>query len=129
MILKSPISKNRVRKVPESFSWIDHRLVRDGYINKCSHSSSALYLFLACVSDSQGLSYYGDKSIMNILSMDHGELQSARNELILNNMLAWQKPVYQVLSLEPVKAVWQRTPGNPMSLGDILKKAAEAGND
>jgi len=25
----------RVRLVPSGFSWVDHRLVRDGYIRRC----------------------------------------------------------------------------------------------
>ena len=63
MIVKSVILPTRVRKVPKSFSWIDHRLVRDGHIEQLSHPAAALYLFLVCVGDHQGLSYYGDKSV------------------------------------------------------------------
>ena len=25
----------RVRRVPEHFSWVDHRLVREGYMRQC----------------------------------------------------------------------------------------------
>jgi hypothetical protein len=46
MIVKSPILPNRVRKVPKSFSWIDHRLVSDRHIERCSHTAATLYLFL-----------------------------------------------------------------------------------
>jgi len=34
--------------------------------------------------------------------MDQQTLQTARSDLIRNELLAWQKPIYQVLCLEPV---------------------------
>lgn len=116
MIAKTPILNTRIRKVPQSFSWVDHRLVQDRHIDLCSHAEAALYLFLVCVSDDKGLSFYGDKSIMKTLSMDQKILSDARSGLIKNSLIAWQKPVYQVLCIEPVK---QRM-GSFMSLRDIL---------
>lgn len=122
MIVKKPILNKRVRKVPQSFSWIDHRLVRDRHIELCSHAQAALYLFLACVSDDKGLSFYGDQSIMVRLSMDQQVLNKARSGLIKSSLIAWQKPVYQVLSLEPQAP--DRT-GLFISLGDILAMGGE----
>jgi len=55
MISKQLIRPERVRKTPKQFSWVDHRLVRDRYIEMCGHSASALYLFLVTVSDSEPL--------------------------------------------------------------------------
>lgn len=123
MIVKFPIVLNRVRKVPRSFSWIDHRLVSDKHIDRFSHPAATLYLFLACVADDKGLSYYGDQTIMGKLSMDLQTLQNARSELILHGLIAWQKPLYQVLCLEPVVAEKNQREGTTMKLGDILKKA------
>ena len=118
MIVKSPILKQRIRKVPKSFSWLDHRLVRDRHIENCSHSQAALYLFLVCVADDKGLSYYGDPALMKKLGMDQATLDQARSGLIRNNLIAWQKPIYQVLSLEPQSGS-ERT-GSMMNLRDIL---------
>jgi len=112
-----------VRKVPKSFSWIDHRLVSDRHIDLCSHAAATLYLFLVCVGDEKGISYYGDPSIMDKLSMDRQVLNTARSELIKNSLIAWQKPIYQVLCLEP--DLKGRCVGSATSLGDILKKAME----
>ncbi len=129
MIVKSPILPKRVRKIPQSFSWIDHRLVSDRHIELCSQAAAALYLFLVCVGDEKGLSYYGDKSIMDKLSMDGKSLQNARSELIKNGLIAWQKPIYQVLCLEPAIAQGRRENAPAMSLGDILKNAMEVSRD
>jgi len=122
MIVKEPVMKNRVRKIPKSFSWIDHRLVRQRYIEACTHEQLALYLFLTCVADARGLSYYSDKSIMVCLNMDVQALRQARSGLIKNNLIAWQAPIYQVLSLEP--RVIPRGSGQMMSLAEVLAGAA-----
>ena len=126
MIVKSPILKQRIRKIPNSFSWVDHRLVRHRYIESCTHEQSALYLFLVCVSDVKGLSYYSDKSIIKKLAMDIQTLKEARSGLIKNNLIAWQEPIYQVLSLEPILNA--RRSGQMMSLSAILNNA-EVVND
>jgi len=125
MITKYPIVKHRIRKIPKQFSWVDHRLVRDRYIEKVSHQAAALYLFLVAVGDANGLSYYGDKSIMKRLSMDQGMLQNARSNLIQNKMIAWQEPIYQVLSLEHIDGSKRTSTGQFLDLGSILKKAME----
>ncbi len=125
MIVKNPILKQRIRKIPNSFSWIDHRLVRQKYIDSCTHEQSALYLFLVCVSDDKGLSYYADKSIMQKLGMDVQTLKEARSGLIKNNLIAWQQPIYQVLSLEPM--VNTSRSGQMMSLSNILNNAVGGG--
>ncbi len=98
-------------------------MVSDKHIDRCDHAAAALYLFLACVSDEEGLSYYGDKSIMNKLSMDLTTLYDARSTLMQTGLIAWQKPLYQVLDLEPEQKI--RQAGSVMVLGEILKRATE----
>lgn len=128
MVSKVPIVAQRIRKVPKQFSWIDHRLVRDRHIESCSHASAALYLFLVTVGDAKGLSYYGDKSITKRLNMDQNTLTDARANLIRIGLIAWQKPLYQVLSLdrpEREKPVPRANMDKALSLGQILKMARE----
>jgi hypothetical protein len=128
MVSKVPIVAHRIRKVPNHFSWIDHRLVRDRHIENCSHAAAALYLFLVTVGDAKGLSYYGDKSIIKHLGMNLSELQNARANLINIGLIAWQRPLYQVLSLDRTPRE-KRPPRlkmkNALSLGDILNMARE----
>jgi hypothetical protein len=75
-------------------------LVREHYIDKCSHQAAALYLFLVTVSDIEGLSYYSEASIMKRLSMDNCALNQARLNLIHLGLIAYKKPLYQVLALD-----------------------------
>ena len=120
---KHLICPKKARQVPEQFSWLDHRLVRDHYIERCSHPSLALYLFLVTVGDPQGLSYYSDRSVSNRLNMDSIILSQARNELVRVGLIAYRKPLYQVLSLVPVKPVRAHLE-EPLAVGQILKQLA-----
>jgi hypothetical protein len=53
------------------------------------------------VADQQGLSYYSDPTLMSRLGMDAQTLSSARQNLIQTGLVAYEAPLYQVLSLEP----------------------------
>jgi len=90
---------DRLRRVPPQFSWVDHRLVREGHISRCSANALALYLFLVTVADGQGLSYYSDATLCRLLPLDAAALCRARQELIANQLIAWRRPLYQVLAL------------------------------
>lgn len=123
MIQKHPICRKRIRKVPSQFSWVDHRLVRDRFIESISHPAAALYLFLVTVADSQGLSYYSDASLMTRLAMDPDTFGQARKNLIEAGLIAYKKPIYQVLSLEPAIEYQHRTPlDQPLSVAQIFKQ-------
>jgi hypothetical protein len=94
-----PISLAQLRRVPKQFSWVDQRLVRERYIDQLSHEACALYLFLVTVADAQGLSYYADCSLCQRLSMSGAQLRQARQALITQRLLAYRRPLYQVLAL------------------------------
>ena len=84
----------------------------------------ALYLFLVTVSDAQGLSYYSDASLGRRLKLDPLQLAAARAALEKADLIAYHKPLYQVLSLEatavpPTTPTAQRT-GQSLSVADIL---------
>ena len=116
---KRLLNPERLRKVPPQFSWIDHRLVQQDYFTRCDHSAWALYLFLASVADAEGLSYYSDASLMRRLKMDPLGLSASRQQLVQTGLLAYEKPFYQVLSLEPAEA----PRSGPISVGELLRRA------
>ena len=90
----------RVRQIPAQFSWVDHRLVRERYIERCDPPAAALYLFLLTVADGQGLSYYSDAALVRSLSLSATRLNQAREDLIRAGLIAYQRPLYQVLALD-----------------------------
>jgi hypothetical protein len=101
MPTKRLLDARRGRKaLPRGFGWIDHRLLRDGYLGHCSPEALALYVFLVCAADAQGLSYYSEPRIAQVLRLDPQTLRQARRELIGLGLIAYQKPLYQLLSLE-----------------------------
>ena len=83
---------------------------------------------LVSVADAQGLSYYSDESLSRRLQLEPGQLAQARQQLIAGDLVAYQKPLYQVLSLPSpwVPAASPRT-GQALSIGDILRRAVEGG--
>ena len=122
---KFPICPNRIRSIPEQFSWVDHRLVRDRHIERLSHEAAALYLFLVTVADCQGLSYYSAPSLCERLAMDAPTLDAACMDLLRAGLVAYRKPFYQVLPIGEVIAPKRtRVTGDPMAISEIFKKLA-----
>ena len=76
MPIKRVICPERMRQIPAHFSWVDHRLVRERYIERCDACAAALYLFLVTVADAQGLSYYADTSLVHRLWMAPARLSA-----------------------------------------------------
>ena len=97
---KRVLCPERVRQVPPQFSWIDQRLVRDRHLEHCDVQALALYLLLVTVADAQGLSYYGEATLARRLSMLAPRLQQVRADLIRGDLIAYKRPLYQVLSLD-----------------------------
>jgi hypothetical protein len=98
-VVKMPVVPARVRRMPESFSWVDHRLVRENHITGRSHSALALYLFLLTVADSQGLSYWSENALGRRLRLDVARLREVRAELEAAGLVAYSHPMWQVLDL------------------------------
>jgi hypothetical protein len=131
MITKHLLRPDRLRRIPPSFSWVDHRLVRHHYLPRADHSAWALYLFLLTVADAQGLSYYSERAVGRHLKMDSVALSAARQQLVQADLIAYQKPLYQVLALpeDPKIGAASTSPrtGQTQSVADILRRALQGG--
>ena len=100
-IQKRILAADRVRHPPgDGFSWVDRRFLRD-FAAKLSGNGVFLYLFLSAVSDKHGLSYYADSTIAGRLRMRERTVAEAREELITHDLIIFQPPLTQVLSLPP----------------------------
>ena len=93
MVHKRLLRPERLRAVPSQFSWLDHRLVRERHLDRCSTEAPALYLFLVTVADAQGLSYYGDASVRTRLGLPGAQLDAARQVLIDADLIAYEAPL------------------------------------
>jgi hypothetical protein len=84
---------------------------------------------LVTVADAQGLSYYSDKTAARLLSLNEAELREARRSLLAVGLIAYESPLYQVLSLEPTSTSEQpvaRT-GQTLPISAILRQMLETG--
>ena len=96
---KQVLCEERTRQVPAQFSWVDHRLVRDGFCRRCRPEELALYLVLVTVGDADGLSFYGDEGIAGLAGVPAGRVADLRAGLVKADLVAYSHPLYQVLEL------------------------------
>ena len=111
--IKQLVRPERLRQLPQQFSWVDQALVQQHLIDRCEARSAALYLFLVTVSDAQGLSYYGAATLARRLHLSEEQLGAARQQLIELELLAYRWPLYQVLALPGTVAAPVRTAAAP----------------
>jgi hypothetical protein len=103
MIEKRVLVPDRVRRPPgEGFSWIDRRFLHE-HAARLSGDAVFLYLFLAAVSDQHGLSFYRDTTLAARLRISEPAVVQAREELLTYDLVAYQPPLTQVLSLPPAR--------------------------
>jgi hypothetical protein len=126
MMQKKILRPDRLRQVPAQFSWLDQRLVRENFLRHGEPSAWALYLVLVIVADAQGLSYYSEATLSRLLQVDLVTLAQARQQLVRADLVAYHKPLYQVLALPPAQAApaSQRS-GQSLSVGDILRRVVQ----
>ena len=105
--------------------------MRQNLLARCDHRAWALDLFLATVGDVQGLSYYSEVAIGRQLKLDLLQVAGARQQLEQAGLIAYQKPLYQVLALPESSAPSpdSTTPrgGQTQCVGDILRRALAGG--
>jgi hypothetical protein len=119
MTIKRILSEQRLRRLPARFSWVDQRLVFDAHLQRCDASAAALYLVLVTVADAQGLSYWGDARLGQLLHMSAERLGRAREDLIGAGLIAYERPLYQVLALDAPAAA-----PKPVAVPSTLAPAA-----
>jgi hypothetical protein len=95
-----PPRMDRIRSIHGSFSWIDHRFLRQGFDQGLTRLGKLFYFVLIAVSNQDGLSFYSDERLWEILEIRHGhELTGARDELVARDLIAFKDGIYQVLDL------------------------------
>lgn len=128
-IRKHVLCAERLRKVPPQFSWVDQRLVRQRYVQRCDPPALALYLVLVTVADAEGLSYYSEETLGRMLHLDAAGLHAARAQLCQQGMVAYEAPLYQVLALEDLapNALPVQRAGQVLSVHQVRQRILEKG--
>jgi hypothetical protein len=101
MIEKRILCPERVRKIGGSFAFVEHRFLREGFWASLAREELLLYLLLVLVADRSGVSYYGYDKLCDLLEISADTYIVARNGLIDKDLLAFEAPLFQVLSLPP----------------------------
>ena len=102
MQIKKILDPHRLRRTGGSFGFIPHRFLREGFLSSLEKDELALYVFLALAADREGLSFYGDKKIRDVLNLTPTELQDARDGLVQRDLLRYEEPFYQLLDLPEI---------------------------
>jgi hypothetical protein len=127
MIEKRILVADRLRRPPATgWSWVDRRFLRE-HGDYLSRDAVLLYLFLAAVADRHGLSFYSDHTLTSRLRLSQQVLERAREELLERDLIAYQLPLVQVLSL-PAPGISRRTePGHGLiRFGELFGQMAAA---
>jgi hypothetical protein len=97
---------HRVRTIPRSFGWVDHRLLRDGYLASLTPEDLGVYLFLVLAANRDGVSFYRKDKIAHTLGLTWDQLEEARGRLLARHLVAFEPfgpnevdGYYQVLPL------------------------------
>lgn len=105
------VRPDRVRRIQGTFSWLDHRLIREGHLEKLTRDEIAVYTFLVLAGDRNGVSFYRLEKICRYLDeMDWQAFHRARRGLIDADLIHFRpfnpgnpNGFYQVLSLEGIR--------------------------
>ena len=111
MPLKKPLPvlmPQRIRNMPPSFAWIDHRLRSEGVLPRLRPEDLGPYLFLTLAADRHGLSCWRLDRIQHAVPcFDRHALWDARTRLVELDLIAYRPwrhddpdGCYQVLSVQ-----------------------------
>jgi hypothetical protein len=104
---RSPLLSKRIRRIKGSFAFIEHRFLRDGFLESLTHQEALLYFFLILTADRNGISFYSYDRICTVLEICLDDYILARNGLIDKDLIAFDGHRFQVLSLpeKPVRLI------------------------
>jgi len=99
---------SRVRRIEGSFAWLDHRLLREGHVERMTLTDLAVYVFLVLAADRTGTSWYRKDVICRKLGIDWGDFEESKARLLERGLIAFRPftrgdvdGFYQVLRVPP----------------------------
>lgn len=118
-VSRAPILPGRVRSIGgQSFAFLPHRFLREGFLCSLTGDEQRLYLFLLLAADRNGLSFYHYDRISAILEMVIDDYVEARDGLLAKDLIAFDGTRFQVLSL-PASPVY--TPSHALRASHDLE--------
>jgi hypothetical protein len=119
-----PPRPDRRRSIRGSFSWIDHRFLREGFDEGLTRLEKLLYFVLVAVSNQDGVSFYSDARLSKLMDIRFPhELDGARKKLVARELIAYECGIYQVLDL-PACSSGEPRECSPPPPGQRLRSSA-----
>jgi len=81
---------DRVRQIQGSFAWLDHRLLREGHVERMSLHDLAVYVFLVLAADRTGTSFYRKDVVCRKLGIDWSEFEESKARLLERGFIAFR---------------------------------------
>jgi hypothetical protein len=103
-----PPRPDRRRCIRGSFSWIDHRFLREGFDQGLTRLEKLLYFVLVAVSNQDGVSFYSDARLAELLDIRFP------HELVVRDLIAYADGIYQVLNLPACSPRKTRDASSPL---------------
>lgn len=127
MIRKRILVSQRLRRPPASgWSWVDRGFLRE-HAEHLSREALLLYFFLSAAADRHGLSFYSDGATAALLRLTVPAVSAAREELLARDLVAYESPLTQVLSLPVSAARRTAAPGQGLlRIGDLFREIASS---
>ena len=95
-----PLRPDRVRRIGgESFAFVPHRFLREGFFAALTLEERSLYLLLLLAGDREGVSFYGYDRLCSTLELPLELYLEARNGLMAKDLIAFDGRRFQALSL------------------------------
>jgi len=110
-----------IRRIQQSFAWMDHRLIRGGYLQVMTHEDLALYVFLVLAADCNGVSFYRKEKICDIVALNFNEFEIARDRLMDMKLIAFEP--YSVITPNGFYQVLPIQASAPNYAQSVLQKA------
>jgi hypothetical protein len=80
----------RIRRIEGSFAWLDHRLLRDGHLERMTLQDLAVYVFLVLVADRTGTSFWRKDQVCRKLGIDWDEFEESKARLLERGLIAFR---------------------------------------
>lgn len=125
MRMEKILDSTRIRQTHNSFGFIPHRFLRDGFLSSLTGTEAYCYLFYVLAADRYGISYYSDRRLCDLLGFSGAELRHARDGLIHRDLICFEIPVCQVLELPTHPVALPDQTSDIRSFSDLKKRLGD----
>jgi hypothetical protein len=102
-IRRTPLVPERVRSIgSDGFSFFPNQFLRGGFFAALSPEEILLYFLLVLAGDRNGVSFYHNDTLCDLLSLPIDSFIATRNQLIRKDLIAYDGVRFQVLELPPM---------------------------